>query len=141
MTALQDGRLLIAGGSQRLDSYGQRELFAEKTTHESAAADLASIFEAAKGQQNFAPARQDGFAREHFAEYHAIAVEQHLAGGFERGGAVVGFDWIEKRPAAGAVARPRSTSAALTRTALGIDKRAKIVEAVGSKKAGSDQLP
>ena len=57
------GWVLIAGGSQRLNSPRQRELLAEEAAYESAATNFASIFETTKGQQNFAPAREDGFAR------------------------------------------------------------------------------
>src|SRR3984957_3063679 len=133
--------MLVARGAQRFHSYRQRELLAEETAHESSAANLSSIFETAKGQQNFAPARKDGFAREHFAEHHAIAVEQHLAGGFERGGAVVGFDWIEKRPTAGTVTRARGAPVALAAAAFGVDQGAKIVEAVSGDDSGGNEFP
>src|ERR1700722_18059623 len=123
--------MLVARGAQRFHSYRQRELLPEETAHESSAANLSAIFETAKGQQNFAPARKDSFAGEHFAEHHAIAIEQHLASGFERGGAVVGFGWIEKRPAAGAVTRARGTAVALAAAALGVNQGPKIVESVG----------
>ncbi len=121
---------MIAGGAQRFDSYRQRELFADKTAHESAAADFSAILETTKGQQHFAPARKDGFAREHFPEHHPVAIEQHPAGGLERGGAVVRFDWIKKRPTAGAVTWARGASVTVAAAALGVDEGAKVVEAV-----------
>ena len=74
----------IAHGAQRIHRHRQRKLFAEEAVDEAAAANFAAIFEAAEGDQQLTPLGQVGFARKHFAEHDAVALQQHPAGGFER---------------------------------------------------------
>ena len=86
---------------------GKRELLAEESVDEASAAHFAAIFQAAEGDQQLAPLRQVRLARQHFAEDHAVAAQQHPAGGFDHLGAVRALAGIEQRPASGGVARPR----------------------------------
>ena len=132
---------LAGAGAQRFDGYWQRELLAEKAADETAAADLALIFEAAEGDQQFAPARQNRFARNHFAEDDAVAAQQHPAGCFRHARAIGRLARVEQRPAADAVTRARAVPAALARAAFRIDQRANIVEAVGGDHSRGHQLP
>src|SRR5262249_49881762 len=89
------GGLLIARGAEGFDGDGGRELFAREAGEEAAAANFAAIVEAAESQEHLAPTREDGFAGEEFAEDNSVAIEEHAAGGLERGGAVFRLDGIE----------------------------------------------
>ncbi len=61
---------------------GQRKLLAQESADKAAAADFALIFEAAQGDEQFAPARGHRLARGHFAKDYAVAFQQRPADGF-----------------------------------------------------------
>ena len=62
-----------AHSPQRFDRDGQRELLAEESADKSPAANFAAIFQTAQSDQQFAPARNNRFARDNFAKNHAVA--------------------------------------------------------------------
>ena len=49
------------------DRDGQGELLSQEAADEAPTTDFATVFEAAEGDQHFAPFGQDGFSAEHFA--------------------------------------------------------------------------
>ena len=116
-------------------------MLAEEAADETAAANFAAVFEAAKRHQDFAPGRENGFAAENFAEDDAVAIEQQAASSFENERAVFGFGGRKQGPAAGVVAGSRGAAATVAGAALRVDQRAEIVEAVGGDDAAGDELP
>src|SRR5208337_966793 len=50
------------------------KLLAQKAIHKAAAAHLAAIFEAAQGNQQFAPFEREFLAQSQFPKYHSLAL-------------------------------------------------------------------
>src|SRR5437764_8755815 len=69
----------VSRGPRGFYGDGQRKLFTDECGDEASAADLASVFQAAEGDQEFTPAGQDALAGQQLAEDHAVAVQQHAA--------------------------------------------------------------
>src|SRR5919198_2709006 len=74
----------IAGRTQGLHGRRQRELFPDETADEASSANFAAVLQAAVGQQKLAPLRYYRLSGQQIAEDHAVAVEQHPAGGLDR---------------------------------------------------------
>ena len=73
--------LLVVGlsapdGSQQIDGFRARELFAGESLDKTAAADLALRFHAPQHRQQIAPGRRHGFAGQQIAEQHAPSQQQ-----------------------------------------------------------------
>jgi hypothetical protein len=98
-----------AVGAQRFNRDRKRELLSHKAIDKSAASNLATIFEAAVANLQFAPARQIGFARQQIAEHDSIAPQQHPAAGFDAAVAIRAFG-VQQRPASRRMARPADFS-------------------------------
>ena len=60
------------------DRVGQGVLFSAEAGHETAAAHLAAVLAPTQHAQQVSPRRQTGFARQDFAEHHAVAAQQHV---------------------------------------------------------------
>jgi hypothetical protein len=71
----------LARGTKRLDCDRKCELLAKKTIHKAAAADLPASFQAPKRDLQFPPFRKIALAGQQVAKYHAVALQQHPAGG------------------------------------------------------------
>ena len=69
-------RFLSAQGIHR---NGKSKLFANESADETASANLTAVFHATEVDQHVTPARQNAFARQQFAEDHAISLQQHVA--------------------------------------------------------------
>ena len=78
------GHRLLSHSTQRFHGRGQSKLLAQEMADESTAAHFATIFEASQRAKHLAPRRQNTFAGEHFAEYHAVPAQQHRADRLKR---------------------------------------------------------
>ena len=68
--------LIAPNLAQQLDRLRPRELLADEARHEAAAANLSLRFHAAERDEQVAPRRRDGLARQQIAEHDAPAQQQ-----------------------------------------------------------------
>src|SRR5205823_8463029 len=111
----------------------QSELFPEKATDESSAADFSAILEPPQSDQQFAPSGKQGLAREHVAKDDAVAAQEHPANRFQSSRAIHWFAGVQERPAPRAVPGTRAPPPPPSGAALGIDKGPEIVKAIRSQ--------
>lgn len=143
--------IAVTSCTQRIDGCGKRELLAAETGDEAAAADFTPRFQAAENAEKIAPPGGVGLTSEKIAEEDSITRKQHAGCGFESDiSATSLLDWSgrgvdlfrEERPASGRAANiPLTGSIGSSRSSARVHHDAKLVEAVGSRKTGSGQLP
>ena len=124
--------------AQQLHRFRTRELFARESGDEPSAAHFAASLPLPQHHQQTAPRRRQRFARQHIAEHHAPAVEQHPRVEFDVGSRSASF---ENRPPPRRMPWTRHPPAPLAAPPLGIDQRPQILEAVRGDAPAGHQLP
>ena len=141
--------LPVLGSAQAVQHFGQCELLSSKAADETSATDLSSIFKTTKHSQQEAPARSIRLKSKQVAEDNAVSGQQHPRGGLDcfilKAGAlkrVRGLRRVraEKRPSACGTSS-LSIGTVGSKTAIRIDHRPQLIEAVRGCEPGSNQFP
>ena len=86
-----DGAVAGSGGSEGIDGFRKRELFAAEAGDEATATKYAASFETAENAEEVAPAGSVGLAGEEIAEEDTVTGEQNVGGGLKGGVGAVGL--------------------------------------------------
>src|SRR5262249_3067596 len=114
----------------------------EEAGDETAAANFSARFKSTKDLKQLTPRGQHRFARQQFAEDHAIASQKHTAGSFDGRCPFNGVGTEEQRPTPCIASWTQRTKvASIFNAPSRIDQRTKIIETISGEQSGGDQFP